>query len=89
MRREYCFKIDGSEVSLVLKTDPYPMVTVLIAAHNEEKHIGARIKNLIELDYPENKITVRVGVDGSSDRTADIARQWASKYADIQRLRSC
>jgi cellulose synthase/poly-beta-1,6-N-acetylglucosamine synthase-like glycosyltransferase len=65
-------------------TEFSPTVTVLVAAHNEEKHIGARIKNLIELDYPENKITVRVGVDGSSDRTADVARQWASKYAGIR-----
>ena len=64
-------------------TEFSPTVAVLVAAHNEEKHIGARIKNLIELDYPENKITVRVGVDGSSDRTADMARQWASQYAGI------
>jgi cellulose synthase/poly-beta-1,6-N-acetylglucosamine synthase-like glycosyltransferase len=65
-------------------TEFSPTVTVLVAAHNEEKHIGARIKNLIELDYPENKITVRIGVDGSSDRTADVARQWASKHAGIR-----
>jgi len=65
-------------------TEFSPTVTVLVAAHNEEKHIGARIKNLIELDYPENKITVRIGVDGSSDRTADIARQWVSKRLDIR-----
>jgi cellulose synthase/poly-beta-1,6-N-acetylglucosamine synthase-like glycosyltransferase len=65
-------------------TEFSPTVTVLVAAHNEEKHIGARIKNLIELDYPDNKITVRIGVDGSSDRTADIARQWSSKYAGIR-----
>jgi cellulose synthase/poly-beta-1,6-N-acetylglucosamine synthase-like glycosyltransferase len=65
-------------------TEFSPTVTVLVAAHNEEKHIGARIKNLIELDYPENRVTVRVGVDGSSDRTADVARQWASKYAGIR-----
>jgi len=64
-------------------TELSPTVTVLVAAYNEEKHIGARIRNLIELDYPENKVTVRIGVDGSSDRTTDIARQWASKYAGI------
>jgi cellulose synthase/poly-beta-1,6-N-acetylglucosamine synthase-like glycosyltransferase len=61
-----------------------PAVAILLSAHNEEKHIGARIKNLLELEYPENKITVRIGVDGSSDRTADIARQWASKHLDIR-----
>ena len=76
-------EILGSKVSSSIKLDFSPPVTVLIAAYNEEKHIGARIKNLIELDYPENKITVRIGVDGSSDRTADVARQWASKYAGI------
>ena len=77
-------KIVGSEVNPAFKTEFSPTVTVLVAAHNEEKYIGARIKNLFELDYPENKITVRIGVDGSSDRTADVARQWgAFKYASI------
>jgi cellulose synthase/poly-beta-1,6-N-acetylglucosamine synthase-like glycosyltransferase len=67
-----------------LKTALSPAITILVSAHNEEKHIGARIRNLIELDYPEEKITVRIGVDGSSDRTADIARQWASKCFGVQ-----
>jgi cellulose synthase/poly-beta-1,6-N-acetylglucosamine synthase-like glycosyltransferase len=61
-----------------------PAVAILLSAHNEEMHIGARIKNLIELGYPEEKITVRIGVDGSSDRTADIARQSASTHLRIQ-----
>lgn len=77
-------KIVGSEVSPGFKTEFAPTISVLVAAYNEEKHIGARVKNLIELDYPENKITVRVGVDGSSDRTADIARQWATKCTRIR-----
>ena len=61
-----------------------PAVAILLSAHNEEKHIGARIKNLIEIDYFGDRVTVCVGVDGSSDRTAEIARQWASKYFGIQ-----
>ena len=32
--------------------DDLPRVAIVIAAFNEERHIGARIENLIALDYP-------------------------------------
>jgi len=67
-----------------LETTFSPSVAILLSAHNEEKHIGARIKNLIELDYPEEKVTIHIGIDGSSDRTVNIAREWASKSPAIQ-----
>ena len=51
-----------------------PEVAVVIAAFNEEQHIGARIANLLALDYPSERIRVFVGSDGSTDGTADILR---------------
>jgi len=49
-----------------------PFVTVLIAAHNEEGHIGERLANLNAINYPKDKIEFLVGSDGSNDRTAEI-----------------
>ena len=51
-----------------------PSVTVIVSAFNEEVHIAARIQNLLQQDYPSNKMTILIGSDGSSDRTVDIAR---------------
>lgn len=50
-----------------------PEAAVVIAAFNEEKHIGARIRNLLCQDYPEGRLTVMVGSDGSTDATVNVA----------------
>lgn len=46
-----------------------PDVTVLIAAHNAEHHIGDRIKNILACDYPRDRLTIAVASDGSTDGT--------------------
>lgn len=51
----------------------WPDVAVVIAAFNEEKHIGERIRNLMDQDYPSKRLTVLVGSDGSTDATVRVA----------------
>ena len=53
-----------------------PNVSILICAHNEEKHIARKIENAFQLDYPPDKLEVIVVSDGSTDRTDDIARSF-------------
>jgi cellulose synthase/poly-beta-1,6-N-acetylglucosamine synthase-like glycosyltransferase len=57
-----------------------PSVSILIAAHNEEKWIASRIRNALDQDYPSEKLSVIVASDGSSDETVAIAHQWASRH---------
>jgi cellulose synthase/poly-beta-1,6-N-acetylglucosamine synthase-like glycosyltransferase len=52
----------------------WPRVAVLVAAYNEEAVIAARLRNLLDLDYPADRLEILVGSDGSSDRTAEIVR---------------
>jgi poly-beta-1,6-N-acetyl-D-glucosamine synthase len=49
-----------------------PMVSVVIAAYNEESVIEAKIDNLLSTNYPSDKIEFLVGSDGSTDRTAEL-----------------
>src|SRR5579863_2585935 len=56
--------------------DLYPLVSVIIAAHNEEACIEAKIKNVLASDYPREKIEILIGSDGSSDRTEEIVRRY-------------
>jgi len=49
-----------------------PHVTVVISAYNEEGVIRDKILNTLSLDYPENKLRVVVGSDGSTDGTNEI-----------------
>lgn len=53
-----------------------PTVSIIIAAYNEEKHIATRLRNLLSLDYSREKLEIIVASDGSSDRTAAIARRY-------------
>jgi len=59
-------------IETLLEYEYLPRVTVIIAAFNEDSCIKARIENLLSLDYPQDKLTIRVGSDGSSDNTAQI-----------------
>jgi len=53
----------------------FPNVSVVIAAYNEEENIKDRIDNLLNLNYPNNKIKIYIGSDGSDDRTNDIVNK--------------
>jgi cellulose synthase/poly-beta-1,6-N-acetylglucosamine synthase-like glycosyltransferase len=55
-----------------------PLITVIVAAHNEESVIESKIKNLLSSDYPRDRVEVLIGSDGSSDRTEDIVRKFAA-----------
>lgn len=46
-----------------------PTVAVLVAAYNEQRHIEERIRNLLGLDYPPERLRIYVGSDGSDDAT--------------------
>lgn len=60
-----------------------PEVVILISAHNEETHIEARLKNLLGQDY-KGAISIRLGVDGGSDGTGQIAQEFAKTNPGIQ-----
>jgi cellulose synthase/poly-beta-1,6-N-acetylglucosamine synthase-like glycosyltransferase len=51
----------------------------LIAAHNEEIDIEARILNALALDYPADRLEIVIASDGSTDRTNEIVRQYADR----------
>jgi len=54
-----------------------PKVTIIIPAHNEEKIIARSIESALETDY-DNKEIIVVD-DGSTDRTFEIAYQYAKR----------
>ena len=54
--------------------EPRERVAMIVAAFNEERVIAAKIENALSLDYPPELFTLVIAADGSSDRTAEIAR---------------
>jgi cellulose synthase/poly-beta-1,6-N-acetylglucosamine synthase-like glycosyltransferase len=46
-----------------------PNVSILIPTHNEERDIKRRLENILESDYPKNKLEIIVIDSGSIDKT--------------------
>ncbi len=63
-----------------------PRAAVLLSAHEEEATIAARLENLLELDYPFEKLRIFVGIDGGSDNTGRIAEYFAKKHRRVHSL---
>jgi glycosyltransferase involved in cell wall biosynthesis len=59
---------------------PLPSLSLIIAAHDEELVIAAKVANALGLDYPRELLEVLVACDGCSDGTAQAA---ADAGADV------
>lgn len=64
----------------------WPRVAVMIPAYNEEAVIERKVLNCLEQDYPQDKLTVYVGSDGSKDRTDEIVNAIQDPRAKLIRL---
>jgi cellulose synthase/poly-beta-1,6-N-acetylglucosamine synthase-like glycosyltransferase len=72
---EHIFKADDANL---------PSVSILLAAYNEERVIGEKIKSVLETDYPVSKIEFLIGSDASSDNTNLIVKEWLQKHSQIK-----
>lgn len=58
----------------------WPMITVFIAAHNEEKVIAGCIEALLNTDYPAERLKIIPVNDRSNDRTGAIIDGYVARY---------
>jgi cellulose synthase/poly-beta-1,6-N-acetylglucosamine synthase-like glycosyltransferase len=58
----------------------WPPVTVLVAAHNEEKVIAYILAALMEVNYPKEKMLVVPVNDRSTDRTREIIDRFCEEH---------
>jgi glycosyltransferase involved in cell wall biosynthesis len=59
-------------------------VSLIVPAHNEEDVIEARVQNLLELDYPAEKLELVVASDASTDRTHEIVRSYDGRVGLLE-----
>src|SRR3989442_15708908 len=64
-----------------VSTEPtqWPDASIVLSAYNEEDVIADRVKNLLDLDYPRQRLEILIGSDGSTDRTCEIIDQFNTK----------
>jgi cellulose synthase/poly-beta-1,6-N-acetylglucosamine synthase-like glycosyltransferase len=53
---------------------PLPSLSLIVAAHDEQEVIAAKVQNALALDYPRELLEVIVACDGCSDATAERSR---------------
>lgn len=46
------------------RADITPRVSLIIAAHNEARTIGAKLENILALDYPRDCLEIIIASDG-------------------------
>jgi len=63
-----------------------PSMSLLIAAYNEEKNIGAKIEQTLALNYPAHKLEVIVLSDCSTDGTDEIVRSFQDRRVRLLRM---
>jgi cellulose synthase/poly-beta-1,6-N-acetylglucosamine synthase-like glycosyltransferase len=61
-------------------TADWPEITVLVAAHNEEKVVAHILVALMAVSYPEDKLRVIPVNDRSTDRTREIIDRFVEAY---------
>lgn len=65
--------------------DP-PRVTVLIAAHNEERDIAATLQSVLDSRYPAGRLSIVVVSDASTDETDAVVASFPQDRVDLVRL---
>ncbi|MBX3441605.1 MAG: glycosyltransferase family 2 protein [Planctomyces sp.] len=61
----------------------WPSVSLIIPAHNEELVIAAKLRNVLALDYPADRLDVIVASDGSTDATVEIASRFRAEGVEV------
>lgn len=65
----------------------WPVVSILVAARNEEKYLENCVKALLELYYPKEKIQILIGNDDSEDATQQIIDRLLLKDSRIKSIK--
>ncbi len=62
--------------------EEYPMFSIIVPAHNEERQIANTVRELLDVDYPNYEIIVVD--DGSTDNTASIVHDLCQKHEPVR-----
>jgi cellulose synthase/poly-beta-1,6-N-acetylglucosamine synthase-like glycosyltransferase len=54
---------------------PLPSVTLIVPVYNEAAHIAWKIQNCLSLQYPPDRLSIRLVSDGCTDRSFEIAKE--------------
>ncbi len=74
-RKSWLSIMDYAPIKIFIENE-LPLISVIIAARNEEKNIGNCIQSIINQTYPENKFEIIITDDHSTDKTVSIIQSF-------------
>ncbi len=78
----YIYRCNQSDGHIPMDHDEYPMVSVLVPAHNEALVVQRTVRSLLNFDYPKDKFEIIVINDNSSDDTENILSDLAAEFPE-------
>ncbi len=66
--------------------EEWPLVSITVPVYNEEAQIHDLIGSLLAIDYPRDRLQILLVSDASSDRTDEIAREYADRGIELLRM---
>jgi len=71
-----------------IKHEPIePTITLIITVYNEERAIGDKLTNSLNINYPREKLQILVSSDCSNDKTHEIVESFADQGVELTILR--
>ncbi len=61
-----------------------PLVSVIIAAYNEESVIVEKLDSVLQSSYPDDKLEILIGSDASSDKTIPLVKEMSQRFPLIR-----
>lgn len=61
-----------------------PIVSILVAARNEENNLADCLESLVRVNYPTSQYEILVGNDNSDDKTGQIAEAYSVRHPQIK-----
>lgn len=74
----YMLKVNRTDGKIPL--EEYPMVSIMVPAHNESIVIRRTVLALLNFDYPKDKYEIIVINDNSTDNSAEVLKKIQEKY---------
>ena len=76
----YIYRCNQTDGHIPVPNGEYPMVSVLVPAHNEALVVQRTVRSLLNFDYPDDKYEIIVINDNSSDDTENILSSLAAEF---------
>jgi biofilm PGA synthesis N-glycosyltransferase PgaC len=71
----------------VVDPDYTPMVSVILTVRNEQQHVAHKLRDLLDQDYPADRLEIWAASDSSTDRTDEIIQEFAADDPRVHYVR--